>query len=145
MIDFSFLGMQFSPIRMSDCEVLSDFLTGFPQPLSGYTFASLATWNSFYQYSWKLIEPETLLISCILEPENYRHLLQPVGRMSTDLKAAIISQAANLPYPMKILGVSNQWITDNSDFLPAFSSIEDRAVSNYVYSAQSLALLPGRK
>ena len=89
--------MQFSPVRMIDCEVLSDFLAGFPQPLSGYTFASLATWNSFYQYSWKVIESETLLNSCILEPEKYRHLLQPLGRMSAETKAAIISQAANLP------------------------------------------------
>jgi hypothetical protein len=145
MTDFSFLGMQFSPVRMSDCEVLSDFLTRYPQPLSGYTFASLATWNSFYQYTWKLVESETLLISCILEPENYRHLLQPVGRMSADVKASIVSQAVNLPYPLKMLGVCSQWIKDNSDFLPAFSAIEDRAVSNYIYSASSLASLPGRK
>jgi hypothetical protein len=144
-MDESFLGFEFSPLRLSDYNSLSGFLERHPQPLTGYTFSSLAAWQPFFHYSWILAEPEVLLISCIVDPDPNRHLLQPLGSPSAALKGKVVDKSGQLSYPLKLIGVSAPFIKENPDLLQSFSAREDRAVSNYVYTTRSLAELPGRK
>ncbi len=145
MTELSFLDLQFVPIKLEDRVALREFLRKYPQRLTGYTFASLAAWRPLFQYEWSFAEPDLLLISCVLEPGPHRHLLQPVGRVSSELTRIIRDGAAGLSYPLKIIGVSDKFLKENPDFSSCFSVWEDRAVSNYLYGANSLALLPGRK
>jgi uncharacterized protein len=140
-----FLGYQFSPISPNDYLELSAFLKHHPQPLTGYTFATLAAWHPFFHYGWTFAGPETLLISCILDPDPHSHLLQPIGSFSPETAQTLLKSAAELPYPLKIIGVCDQFLKDNPDFVRSFNACEDRAVSNYVYSATALSQLPGRK
>lgn len=144
-MDESFLGFQFSPLRLSDYSTLSGFLERHPQPLTGYTFSALAAWQPFFRYSWVFAEPEVLLISCIIDPDPNQYLLQPLGSPSAALKAQIVDKAGRLNYALKFIGVSAAFVKENPDLLQSFSAREDRAVSNYVYSTRSLAELPGRK
>jgi uncharacterized protein len=145
MNEFSFLGYRFSPLKLEDSGILTGYLKRYPQRLTGYTFATLATWKSFFHYHWTFAEPETLLISCTLDPDPNPHLIQPVGVMSTATAQSIINNAAALSYPLRVIGVSDQFLKDNPDFAGSFAAWEDRAVSNYLYSAASLAKLAGRK
>jgi len=140
-----FLGYQFSPISPNDYLELSAFLKHHPQPLTGYTFATLAAWHPFFHYGWTFAGPETLLISCILDPDPHSHLLQPIGSFSPETAQTLLKSATELPYPLKIIGVCDQFLKDNPDFVRFFNVFEDRAVSNYVYSATALSQLPGRK
>ena len=140
-----FLGFEFSPVRLEDCRILADFLKRYPQPLTGYTFATLAAWNPFFHYQWALAEPEILLLSCILEPDPHPHLLQPIGILPPAVAQKLVRGAAELPYPLRIIGVCDRFLKENPDFVRSFTALEDRAVSNYVYSAAALAQLPGRK
>jgi uncharacterized protein len=145
MDELSFLGLEFKLLNLEQSELLTGFLNKYPQPLSGYTFATLAAWHGYYKYAWLLVEPETLLLSCILEPDHSRHLLQPVGIISSVISQKILEGAAALPYPLKIVGASEEFIKQNADFSNPFAIREDRALSNYLYSAELLAQLPGRK
>jgi hypothetical protein len=145
MNELSFLGFEFAPITLDDCSHLTDFLKRYPQPLTGYTFATLAAWKPFFHYAWSYAEPETLLVSCVLDPDPHPHLLQPVGLLPPDTAQTLIKRAADLPYPLKIIGVCDRFLEKNPDFTRSFAASEDRAVSNYLYSAAALAKLPGRK
>jgi uncharacterized protein len=145
MSEFSFLGFSFSPLKLEDSKILTDFLKQYPQPLTGYSFAALAAWEPFYRYHWTFPEPENLLISCTLDPDANPHLMQPIGLLSTDVAQAILKNAAALSYPLRIIGVSNQFLKEKHDFTGSFTVWEDRSVSNYLYSASALAKLAGRK
>jgi hypothetical protein len=141
----SFLGFEFSAIRLDDVKLLTGFLNRYPQPLTGYTFSTLAAWHPYFHYEWAFPGPETLLISCILDPDPYRHLLQPIGSLSPVIAQKLIRAAADLPYPLRIIGVCDRFLSENSTFMRSFAAHEDRAVSNYIYSAPALATLSGRK
>jgi hypothetical protein len=141
----SFLGFEFTPVRLDDIKLLSGILQRYPQPLTGYTFSTLAAWQPYYRYEWAIPEPESLLISCILDPSPHRHLLQPVGALSPAIAQKLIDAAAELTYPLRIVGVGNAFLGDNTHFAQSFAISEDRAVSNYIYGAKTLATLSGRK
>jgi len=141
----NFLGFDFSPLKLEDIGVLSDFLRRYPQQLTGYTFATLAAWNTFFQYKWTFAAPELLLISCTLDSDPYPRLLQPIGHLTEELIDMLLTRAADLNYPLKIIGVSEQFLKEHPAFADRFHVVEDRAVSNYLYSAQALAQLKGRK
>jgi uncharacterized protein len=144
MDELSFLGLGFKLLNLEHPEPITGFLKKYPQPLSGYTFATLAAWSHYYQYA-VFAESETLLLSCILEPDQGRHLLQPVGIFSNAISQKLLEGAAALPYPLKIIGASEEFIKQNTEFSNPFTIREDRALSNYLYSAELLAQLPGRK
>jgi len=147
MNEFSFLGFNFSPVRQEDAGLLTAFLKRYPQPLAGYTFAALEAWKPFYHYGWCLVTPETLLITCTLDSDSHQHqhLLQPMGQLSADEKEEILRQAAKLDYSLRIVGVCDRFLKEHADFVQAFTVRDDRDLSNYVYSAEALAKLPGRK
>jgi uncharacterized protein len=145
MNEFSFLGFDFAPVRQEDAGLLSSILKHHPQPLTGYTFATLEAWKPFYHYGWCSVAPDSLLISCILDTDSQRHLLQPIGQWNAEIKETILRQAAELDYSLKIIGVCNHFLKDNPDFVHSFSVCEDRNFSNYIYSAAALATLHGRK
>lgn len=145
MNEMSFLGLHFSPLKLEDHGALQGFLQKYPQPLTGYTFAALAAWSPSYHYEWTYADPETLLITCTLDSDPRRHLLQPLGMFSESIRETLAKNAANLPYPLKIIGVSSRFLEENPGFVGKFAVREDRSFSNYLYSASSLAKLSGRK
>ncbi len=145
MSNLTFLGFNFAPVKHDDLRLISGLLKRYPQPLTGYTFATLAAWNPFFRYKWALGAPETLLVSCTLEADPYPRLLQPVGPLPQALAKLLVTRAAALSYPLKLIGVSKRFLEENPGFANSFSIKEDRAVSNYLYSAKALAQLPGRR
>ncbi len=145
MNEISFLGLEFSPIRLEDYKLLTAFLKQYPQPLTGYTFATLAAWAPFFNYGWVFAEPETLLISYTLDPDPRRYLIQPVGLLSSKTAQNLVEGASHLPYPLKISGVCARFLKRYPNFAKLFTAVEDRAVSNYIYKTSSLAQLRGRK
>jgi uncharacterized protein len=145
MTEPSFPGFEFSPLKLEDRSFLTEFLRTNPQRLTGYTFASLAAWRPFYHYEWTFAEPGVLLISCVLEPDPRRHLLQPVGSLAPEVAKRLETLASGLPYPLRIIGVSDAFLKEYPLFAQSFDISEDRAVSNYLYTASALAQLPGRK
>jgi uncharacterized protein len=117
----------------------------YPQPLSGYTLSMIAAWDPVFRYCWARPEPEALLLSCLVERDPNPHLLQPVGRLSPQLQQSLVAAAQRLSYPLKIYGVSAAFLAENRELVSRFGVAEEPIASNYVYSAQELAQLAGRK
>jgi len=145
MNEFSFLDIAFVPVGLNHRQTLGEFLKRYPQPLSGYTAAVLNAWRSSYHYEWGFAESETLFISCTPDFGSRRHLMQPIGQLSHTLEQRLIKDASELSYPLRIVNVSGAFMKAHPALLEAFSHREDRSFSNYLYRAESLARLRGRK
>jgi hypothetical protein len=145
MTEAFFTGCEFSGLKLEDLSSLTEFLNKNPQRLTGYTFATLAAWRPFFHYEWTFAEPGLLLISCLLDHDPHRHLLQPVGLLTPGAAKKLQAWTASLSYPLRIIGVSDVFLKENPALAQFFEISEDRAVSNYLYTADALARLPGRK
>jgi uncharacterized protein len=142
---FKFLGFDFELFELSQKDVLAGFLTKNPQPLSGFTVATFAAWHEHFEYGWIMAEPGTLLISWGIGSDGKRHLMQPLGQFSLELQRHLLAEAENLPYDMRIVGVSDAFLNKHPDFVGRFEVKNDRGAANYVYRTADLAKLPGRK
>jgi uncharacterized protein len=140
-----FLGWQFNSLDLGQRGLLTDFLSRHPHSLSGYTFASLVSWDPLFQYGWFFDGSGTLLISCLVHPDRRRHLMQPVGSFPAGMQCQILRETALLPYPLKIVGVGAEFLAQAAGFVRSCDVAEDPAAANYIYLADSLARLSGRK
>ena len=145
MNSFSYLGFDFFPVCPENQETVSAFLRKHPQPLCGYTHATLEAWKAFVSYDRGLSGPETMLIVYTPIPEAPPILLQPVGAFSPDFQNHIFREAEALDYPLKIFGVSSRFLERYPEFVSQFSVRDERNYANYIYRAEDLALLRGRK
>ena len=145
MNSFSYLGFDFFAVCHENQEKVSSFLRKHPQQLCGYTHATLEAWKAFVSYDHGLSEPETMLIAYRPISENPPILLQPVGAFSPDFQNRIFREAEALDYPLKIFGVSSFFLERHPEFVARFSVRDERNYANYVYRAEDLAGLRGRK
>jgi hypothetical protein len=145
MTEFFFPDVEFVPVGLKNHQTLGELLKRYPQPLSGYTMATLTAWGSSYHYEWGNVDLETLLISCTPDFGSQRHLMQPIGPVSPGTQQRLIEGASALSYPLRIVNVSRRFIKGHPALLEAFSLREDRSFSNYLYRTDALARLRGRK
>jgi len=145
MNSFSYAGFDFFPVCRENQETVSSFLRKHPQPLCGYTHATLEAWKAFVSYERGPLAPETMLIAYRPVSEAPPILLQPIGAFSPDFQNRIIHGAEALDYPLKIFGVNGRFLELYPEFAARFSAREERNYANYVYRAEDLAQLRGRK
>ena len=141
---FSYLGFDFFSVCRENQEMVSSFLRKHPQSLCGYTHATLEAWKAFVACD-RDTAPETMLIAYRPIPENPPILLQPVGVFSPDFQNRILREAETLGHPLKIFGVSGDFIERHPGFIAGFSARDERNYANYVYRAEDLTNLRGRK
>jgi hypothetical protein len=142
---FKLLGETFQPLTLAQGLALDAWLKQDPQPLSGYTLGALGAWNPVYHYGWMRLAEGPLLISCHFGEENRRHLLMPLGPFPECAQEQFLKAAASMDYPLKIFGVTQEFLTRLPGLAQHFTVEADPAGANYIYSAQDLAELPGRK
>jgi len=145
MNSFCYLGFEFINVCRENQEEVSSFLHKNPQQLCGYTHATLEAWKAFVSYEHGLLEPETMLIAYRPLLEAPPILLQPIGAFSSDFQNRLFSEAEALNYPLKIMGVSGSFIERHPEFVARFSIRDERNFANYLYRAEDLANLRGRK
>jgi len=145
MSEFSFLGFEFSSVGCEDQAPLSTFLRKYPQPLSGYTYSTMEAWKASISCVRNLHEAETLLIAYKLDSAVSPNLLQPVGLFTPEFQERLLVEAAQIGYPLKIVGVSRRFLEQYPEFVSRFSVREERNYANYVYRSTDLAQLKGRK
>jgi hypothetical protein len=138
----SFLGVDFSPVELAHRARLTEFLSRHPQTLSGYTFSPLLAWSEIFEYRWALTD-ETLFVSCVIDSDPNRHLLQPVGPLSPACTERFVRGAAALPYALRMIAVTDEFLAENKELVSHFDVVEDRTMANYVYRTKDLAELKG--
>lgn len=140
-----FLGLEFAPVTLADRDRLAPVLAQHPQPLSGYTFASLICWDTVFHYAVTFVDGELLLVSCCPDPDGSYHMLQPVGPFPPALQERVLAGAAALSYPLRIISACARFLEHNAAFARRFDVAPNRDNSNYIYLARDLAELPGRR
>lgn len=144
--EFNFLGLGFKALELSDQALVEPILRAYPQPLTGFTFASLAAWNSSFHYAFHLDEARARLILSFGNPKTgERHLLQPIGRISDADTAALLEASRALTYPLRIVGVSPPFLESHPAIARDFACEESRQSANYVYRTEDLAHLRGKR
>ena len=142
---FDFLGYRFAPVTIAQRDLISGILDRHPQPLSDYCFASLLIWASVYRYHYAVTEPDTLLVSYAITPGATPRLLQPLGVFLEPLQHALLTRARDLDEPLCIESVSADFLARHAAFAGHFETATVRDGANYVYAAEDLAELPGRR
>ena len=139
------LGLSFSPVEIGDRERLAGLLARDPQPLSDYTFASLLVWSPVYHYHHAVVGGDTLLVSSMFGAERRPSLLQPIGRFPVAVQEMLLLRARELPEPLRIESVSEEFLKAHAGFAAHFEVSPVRDSANYVYAAADLAGLAGRR
>lgn len=139
------LDLDFTTLQLDQQHTLEPFLKHYPQPLTGYTFASLMAWSQVYSYDWKFFEKDTLIISPYIEEDHHRHLLQPIGAFPKSCQDYLLQMMHHLDYPCKIYGVPNVFMDQYPQFCSHFTDKNDPSHANYIYRTVDLATLSGRR
>ncbi|MBI5480095.1 MAG: DUF2156 domain-containing protein [Deltaproteobacteria bacterium] len=139
------LDLGLSAVTLADRDRLVGVLAHHPQPLSGYTYASLVCWAPVFRYAVGLFAGDTLLVSCRPSADPGCHLLQPVGPFPAELQQLLLARARGLPYPLRIISASAEFVAQHPGFVGHFEVAPNRDNANYVYGATDLAELAGRR
>ena len=135
----------FTPLTPADFPTLDSFLQIHPHSLSGYTLAILAAWNPVFRYQWAFPEPGTLLLSYEDASNDRVHLLQPLGLFSPAIQQALLLRGRSNPHGLMMVGVEPGFIDAFPDFVAHFEAAKAPEHFNYLYRADDLALLAGRR
>jgi len=122
----------FNPITFEDRSLFDYFFLKYPQTIDHYTFASLMIWKHEYHHQWAVVD-DTLLIT------TQDQLMQPIGPFPKTLQEKLLS------YSGKIYRVSDEFISNYAEFCTHFRDINSQDNANYLYLADDLANLTGRK
>ena len=141
----SLFKLPFKPIELSHKGQVEPMLLEEPPRLAPYTFASLMAWNLIYQYEWTVFQNKTMIISASVPPQNVRHILQPLGVFSKECQKILVEEMGKLNYRIIIYGVNDWFIERFPEFTSHFEAINDLGFANYIYRAEDLAFLAGRK
>lgn len=141
------LETEFTPLALEHRPRLEEFLRRHEHTISGYTFAALFAWDPLLHYRWCFTSEQTLLISWSHRPttRRQRHLLQPVGAFGQVCQEELARYAGTLDYPLRIVGVERKFIDAHPEFCSRFEIVNDPNQANYLYRAEDLAHLAGRK
>jgi hypothetical protein len=145
MSGFPFLGYTFEPLKLEHQPELEAILKRYPNRISGYTFGSLMAWNAIFNYAWTFCSTKTLLICHREESSTNYHLMQPEGLFGIPCQQKILEHARTLPYALEIVGVSAPFILLHYPFYKHFKDCTVRKMANYLYRADDLATLEGRR
>lgn len=141
----SLFKLPFNSIELSHKDKIESILLEEPPLLASYTFASLMAWNLIYRYEWTVFQGKTLIISASVPPQNVRHILQPLGAFTKECQNLMLAEMAKLDYRIIIYGVNDWFIKRFPEFTSHFEIINDLGFANYIYRAEDLALLAGRR
>lgn len=137
--------LTFNPIEISHKSQVEPLLKKDDPLLSGYTFASLMAWRIIFRYEWALFHDNTLIISACIPNQNIRHLIQPVGSFTKECQEMMIAEMVKLDYQIIIHNVNDRFLKHYPEFTSHFEINNDPGSANYIYKAEDLALLQGRK
>jgi hypothetical protein len=144
-LTFQHLGLHFKKLELADAPILQPFLEKHPQSLTGYTFSVLMAWRKVYRYAWAFLDPETLLISCVVDESSHPNLLMPIGAFGPLSQEKLLAEVRALPSPLRLFGVSKEFIDSHGIFFDSLLVRSDRDGANYIYSVEELATLAGKK
>lgn len=135
----------FKRAELEDKEIISDYLTRYPSRSCERTFVNVYLWSRKYPVTWAIVE-QTL----VFKSEDQEHLAFafPAGE-DEDIKRTLeilkqYSEERGKPFVM--YGVTPEFYEKLEAWYPGrFDVTYDRDGADYVYEAEKLATLSGKK
>lgn len=135
----------FKRAELEDKEIISDYLTRYPSRSCERTFVNVYLWSRKYPVTWTIVE-QTL----VFKSEDQEHLAFafPAGE-DEDIKRTLeilkqYSEERGKPFVM--YGVTPEFYEKLEAWYPGrFDVTYDRDGADYVYEAEKLATLSGKK
>lgn len=135
----------FKRAELEDKEIISDYLTRYPSRSCERTFVNVYLWSRKYPVTWAIVE-QTL----VFKSEDQEHLAFafPAGE-DEDVKRTLeilkqYSEERGKPFVM--YGVTPEFYEKLEAWYPGrFDVTYDRDGADYVYEAEKLATLSGKK
>lgn len=132
----------FKPVSLNDRDVFVQHYKRFPQVHSDNTFTNMVCWNHYAHYHYANVEDSIIISTAIDGVRRYR---PPIGPRIPELLAEVIELASrsNDEIPLSILDPKTKdWIME---LYPGLSLYPERKYFEYVYRADDLANLPGKR
>lgn len=140
--------LQFQPVRLSDKAVIDSYLKPHAFECSEFTFTNLIIWGQDEKIHWAE-QDDVLYVRLQFSRKQQPFMFPPIPK-SFDMDYGKALEAAYAYF--SAIGVSPRFRSVNGRFVelfqkhaPLFSLIPDRNTFDYVYSAEDLITLKGRK
>jgi len=138
--------LNFHPVKLEDKELFDKFFRQRRYEGSESTFTNLYMWRECYNVEWTIIE-DFLCIKGRLEDMNF--VLPPYGITDQGIEKAVDKlmeyfKAHDLPFIMRAVSPQMKEILENL-YPGKFTFTEEEDVNDYVYLAEDLINLAGRK
>ena len=135
--------IDFQPFTLENRELINRYLQLGGYQSCEYCFEGFYLWQNSYQDSFAVLGDFMIIRSVSAEGVGY---LAPIGR--GDAKAAIEklrAHNAQTGEKLKFLRVSSDNLDRFQSVLDRFEMVRKRDLDDYIYRAESLAQLPGKK
>ena len=132
----------FRPVTFDDKALFLSHYERFPQIHSDNTFTNIMCWNHFAHYRYAHVMDNILISSTIEGKTKFR---PPIGPRNRELLKKVFHLAVmeGDDHPLVLVDDETKtWILEEYPDLPLH---HDRNYSEYVYSTQDLADLPGKR
>ena len=116
-----------------------------PTQSADYTFGNIYMWNETYQQSFCFVD-DYILIRIAEDGVKFRYLF-PIGKSDPSHAVAwLLEEAKRIGQPLCFVGVTeDQLATLDPELAKSFTVTETRDHADYIYSAEALATLKGKK
>lgn len=132
---------KFSAFHIADLSRYHALLERFPTDCSHYNFAALFCWQDAYSSSWQIVDNHLLILN-----GRTKTLLMPLGPELTATGLFHLSQhIRSQGLTGTIAMVPPQYIEQHPELDRYFRVSRDRDNADYIYSAEELSELRGRK
>ncbi len=138
--------IEFKPLRLKDQATIERYTRFSNIRNCDLAFANMYCWQGVYQSAWAETEG-FLTIRFHIDGGTQLGYMQPVGEEDfTRIVPALEEDARHLGQRLRLAGLTDEGRAQLRRAFPAcFAFDSDRAREDYIYNAQSLRALPGRR
>jgi len=128
------------PLSFSDFDLVQEFVKKYPCESCDFNICNLFTWSLFYKLQYTIYQDRLVLFN-----PAFSYMLFPIGeRFSAEELLELSSRFKKTNENVEIFAVCEDYI-NRTNAREYFNITEDENWSDYIYMAEDLVKLPGKK
>jgi len=139
--DFSTLEKMFKTITLDEFEMIYDFLRKYPAENCDFNICTVFSWGLFFKLEYAVFNERLVLFNPF-----YGYLLAPIGEKLTAAELYQINNCCQkIHKKVEIMVISDKYVQNTQNLGEYFTVYNDVDWNDYIYSAESLVNLSGKK